>query len=113
MKFGITPEQKLILDSIFSKYLADGAVLIYGSRVKGNYTNISDVDLVIKNNSLDKHQLASLIDDIEESDFPFLCDIQLFENINNLQLKDHIERLGQVFYIACLGKKRPDCNKSI
>ena len=97
MTFGITFKQKQILNDILSKYLKDGIVLIYGSRVKGTYTNTSDVDLVIKNSTLNRQQLSNLIDDIDESDFPYLCDVQLFENINNLQLKDHIERLGEVF----------------
>lgn len=98
MTFGISPGQKLILNDIFSKYLRDGVVFIYGSRVKNTYTSTSDVDMVIKNSTLDRQQLADLIDAIDESDFPYLCDLQLFEDINNPQLKDHIERLGEVFY---------------
>jgi hypothetical protein len=39
-----------------------------------------------------------LIDDIIESDLPYLCDIQLFENIKNASLLDHIDRMGKVFY---------------
>jgi hypothetical protein len=32
------------------------------------------------------------------SDLPYLCDIQLFENIKNANLLAHIERMGFVFY---------------
>lgn len=98
--FGLTTTQEKILTDIFLTNLITGQVIIYGSRVKGNYTNHSDVDLVLKNSQLNAYQLADLIDEILESDFPYLCDIQLFERINNPALISHIERLGKVFYQA-------------
>ncbi|SMM99163.1 Nucleotidyltransferase [uncultured Candidatus Thioglobus sp.] len=98
MKFGLTTQQIQLLNGIFAQYLPSGSVIIYGSRVKNTHTKISDVDLAIKNSLLNRHQLAELIDAIEESDFPYLCDLQLFETINNLQLKNHIDRLGKVLY---------------
>ena len=45
---------------IFNKYLRDGIVLIYGSRVEGTYTDTSDVDLIIKNSTLDRQQLKGV-----------------------------------------------------
>ena len=98
MIFGLTSKQIQLLNDIFAQYLHIGTVVIYGSRVKDTYTKTSDVDLVIKNSQLDRHQLAALIDSIEESDFPYLCDLQLFESINNPELKSHIDRLGQTLY---------------
>jgi predicted nucleotidyltransferase len=98
MKFGLTSKQIQVLNDVFSQYLQTGTVIIYGSRVKNTYTKISDVDLVIKNSPLDRHQLAELMDAIEESDFPYLCDLQLFERITNSQLKSHIDRLGKVLF---------------
>jgi len=98
MIFGISLKNKKILENIFKQHLKNATVIIYGSRVKNTYTNISDVDLVIKNSTINRHQLANLIDDIDESDFPHLCDIQIFEDINNLKLKQHINRLGAIFY---------------
>ena len=99
--FGINPSQRQILVDILARQLNKNAdVIIYGSRVKGTYTNRSDVDLALKNTQFNRHQLSSLIDEIQQSNFPYLCDIQLLENINNPHLKDHINRLGQVFYSA-------------
>lgn len=98
--FGLSQQYQQILIDIFASFLTTGEVIIYGSRVKGNYTNRSDVDLVLKNSHFNRHQLAQLIDTIAQSDFPYLCDIQCLETINNLSLLDHISRLGQVFYTA-------------
>ncbi|MBA5249742.1 MAG: nucleotidyltransferase domain-containing protein, partial [Gammaproteobacteria bacterium] len=83
MTFGLSVIQTQILQSIFKKSLNTGLVIIYGSRVKNTYTKYSDIDLVLKNTQLSIHQVEDLIDTITESDFPYLCDIQLFENINN------------------------------
>jgi predicted nucleotidyltransferase len=99
MEFGLTQSNIDILISIFNKYLLSGEVIIYGSRVKGNYTPQSDVDLVIKgNDSNNRQNLAEIIEAIEESDLPYLVDIQYFENIKNTELIEHINRVGEVFY---------------
>ena len=98
MTFGLSAIQTQILQSIFKKSLNTGLVIIYGSRVKNTYTKYSDIDLVLKNTQLSIHQVEDLIDTITESDFPYLCDIQLFENINNPSLLEHIDRMGEVFY---------------
>lgn len=100
MEFGLTQSNIDILISIFNKYLLSGEVIIYGSRVKGNYTPQSDVDLVIKgNDSNNRQNLAEIMEAIEESDLPYLVDIQYFENIKNTELIEHINRVGKVFYL--------------
>jgi predicted nucleotidyltransferase len=98
MIFGLSPAQTQILQNIFKKNLKTGQVIVYGSRAKNTYTKYSDIDLVLKKTHLNAHQVEDLIDTIIESDFPYLCDIQLFENINNQALLEHINRVGQVFY---------------
>jgi hypothetical protein len=57
-------------------------------------------DLVLKQTKLNNHQVEDLIDETIESDLPYLCDIQLFENVKNANLLAHIERVGSVFYGA-------------
>ena len=98
MMFGLNTTQAQILQSIFKKHLKTGLVIVYGSRVKGTYTKYSDIDLVLKATHRNAHQVEDLIDDIIESDFPYLCDIQLFETISNPSLLDHIDKMGEVFY---------------
>ncbi|SMN14316.1 Nucleotidyltransferase [uncultured Candidatus Thioglobus sp.] len=98
MTFGLNTAQTQILQSIFKKHLKIGVVIVYGSRVKDTYTKYSDIDLTLKETHLSLHQVEDLIDNIIESDFPYLCDIQLFENINNPSLLEHIDRMGEVFY---------------
>jgi predicted nucleotidyltransferase len=100
MDFGLTQEQTEIIFAIFEKYLSTGIeVIVYGSRAKGNYTNRSDIDLVIKNDeNIDTGLLEKINEEIEESDFPYLADIQLFETIKNPQLIQHINRAGKILW---------------
>lgn len=98
MIFGLNPAHTKILQDIFKQHLKRGLVIIYGSRVKNTQTKYSDIDFILKQSNLNTHHLEDLIDDIIESDLPYLCDIQLFENIKNASLLDHIDRMGKVFY---------------
>ncbi len=99
MKFGLTAAQTTILQEIINKYLVSGSVIAYGSRAKGNFTPRSDIDLVIQSAPTnDRHLLASLHDEIDESDFPYLCDIQYFEDIKHPYPLDQIRRNGKVLF---------------
>ena len=106
MDFGLSLQQKNELIAIFEKFLPEGRVIVYGSRAKGNYTDRSDIDLIIKqqNQNINRDLLEEIKEEIEESDFPYLVDMQLFETIKNNKLLQHIDRIGKIFY----EKKRID-----
>jgi predicted nucleotidyltransferase len=98
MKFGLQSEHLTLLNQIFATHLPDAAqVYVYGSRVKGTHNDRSDLDLVIKNVPNDRHQLTELQAAIDDSNFPLLCDLQYYCDINNPALKDHIDRRAQPF----------------
>ena len=40
------------------------------------------------------------IDEITDSDFPYLVDLQYYESIKNPALKRHIDRVGKVLFRA-------------
>lgn len=97
--FGLSINATTLLSGLLKQCIPQGEVRIYGSRAKGNFSERSDVDLVICNaGTTDWHLLGNLKDIIEESDFPYLCDIQYLETIKNQPLLDHIDRIGRVFY---------------
>lgn len=96
--FGLSEQQKAQLIACFDMHLKQGKVIVYGSRAKGNFTPRSDLDLAIQSANADRHLLATLIADIMESDFPYLCDIFYLEEIKNPRLLDHIKRVGKVLY---------------
>ena len=98
MKFGLSNSTKDILIDIFKKYPQIAHVLVYGSRAKGNYTNRSDLDLVIDDHEIDRYTLGKLLSELNESDFPLTIDLQSLDQIQNEKLIDHIRRVGKTFY---------------
>lgn len=72
--------------------------MLYGSRAKGNYRNGSDIDLVLMGVDLNRRQLAAIESQLDDLLLPYSLDIALFQEINNADLVDHINRVGIVFY---------------
>ena len=99
--FGLAPAARDILETILKNRLSSGTVLVYGSRAKGTNTARSDIDLVIKDSKLsDADLIEDIIDEIIDSDFPYLVDLQYYESIKNPALKRHIDREGKVLFQA-------------
>lgn len=99
MNTGLSKSAENILFSILKKYIKQGVVIVYGSRANGKFSSRSDVDLSIKNSNLSNVELDNLKDEIDESNFPYLCDISLFENITNDKLITHINNFGKILKI--------------
>lgn len=72
-------------------------MIIYGSRAKGNFRYNSDIDLsIIGEVSYDDLLKIELL--IDELLLPYKVDLSVFNNIDNSELKAHIERVGIVLY---------------
>jgi predicted nucleotidyltransferase len=95
--FGIYQKTTDELMTIFEKYDSIEKVIIYGSRAKGNYREGSDIDLTLIGN-LERRDLMNILDEIDESYIPYLFDISIYEQLNSESLKDHINRVGKIFY---------------
>jgi predicted nucleotidyltransferase len=98
MEFRINSNNIEILNFIFRKYLQIERVIIYGSRAKGNFRENSDVDLIITNSKIDRHDIGKILSEIDDSNFSYIVDLQDFNTINNRDLIDHINRVGKTIY---------------
>ncbi len=97
--FGLSQSSMTILTDIFSHNQQVEKVVLYGSRAKGNFTNRSDIDLVIIGAELNRHIVGKIISEVNDSNCPHTVDIQILENIKNQDLSEHIARVGQIFYL--------------
>lgn len=97
-KFGLTNENFNLLQKVFSNNPEINNVLLFGSRAKGNYNNRSDIDLVITNDLPNRYVIGKILDEVNNSNFPYLIDLQVLSNITNQNLLEHIKRVGLVFY---------------
>lgn len=95
--FGIAQNTVNELNQIFNKYKNIEKVILYGSRAKGNYRDGSDIDLTIIGD-VEREDLMKIKDEIEDSYIPYLFDISIYNQLNSESLKEHINRVGKVFY---------------
>ena len=98
IKFGLSEDSMTTIHTIFKKYDVIEKVVIYGSRAKGNYKQGSDIDLTLFGESLTTDHLRRIAQDLDNSVLPYMVDISIFDLLDNPSLRDHIQRVGIVFY---------------
>jgi predicted nucleotidyltransferase len=95
--FGIYPKSYQEILSILEECTSIDEVVVYGSRVKGNYREGSDIDITLKGN-ISKEDVNKLWQKLDDSYIPYKFDISIYEQLNSESLKDHINRVGKIFY---------------
>jgi len=70
-------------------------VLVFGSRVMGNYKSSSDVDLVLIGNLTLSETIAISGKLNDESPTPYFYDILHYDSIKNERLREHIMQFGK------------------
>lgn len=97
--YGLKDETVAKIKDVFSQFRNIEKVIIYGSRAKGNYKNGSDIDLVLVGKKLTlKNSIYPVSEMLEELYLPYTFDISIYDHVDNQDLIDHIERVGQIFY---------------
>lgn len=69
-------------------------IILYGSRILGNYKTGSDIDLTLKGKNLTLKDIFKFENDLDELYIPYKFDISIFHQINNKNLLDHINKYG-------------------
>jgi predicted nucleotidyltransferase len=86
------------LNSVFLQHNAISSVVVYGSRAKGNYRPGSDIDLTIKGDVLEFAELMQIEDQIDDLFLPYTVDLSQYAQLSNIDLIEHIDRVGMVIY---------------
>ena len=79
----ITAEQRKTLLSLLRQFIPGVLVWAYGSRVKWTARPNSDLDLVVFVTARQREQVSELKDVLAESNFPFLVDIHIWDEVPN------------------------------
>lgn len=83
--FGLEKNDLEIIISVLKRYQAVAAASIFGSRAKGNFRNSSDVDIVLKGDSLTAEIVSSTSYQLnEETTLPYKFDIINYHSLNNI-----------------------------
>lgn len=84
--------------AVFATHLEVEKAVLYGSRAKGKYKTGSDIDLTMFGDELNHSILLKILDELDELLLPWMIDLSIFRQIDNESLREHIERVGVVFY---------------
>jgi len=107
MQFGLSEQTIEKINSVFARHPDIEKVVLYGSRAKGTHKLGSDIDLTLYGNEISQKETNRILDDLEELDLPYSIDLSVFSRLSHVQLRDHIERVGVVFYArhldSCVG----------
>ena len=98
LPFGLPAAAVEKIFTVFSFHPEVQKVVLYGSRAKGNYKTGSDIDLTMYGDSLNHTLLLKILDELDDLLLPWLIDLSIFKQIDNVSLLEHIERVGVVFY---------------
>jgi predicted nucleotidyltransferase len=98
---GLTDKDRQQIREVFSNFPQVKQAILYGSRVLGRYHVGSDIDLTliaIKESKLDLPKLNQISESLDDLLLPYEINLSSFEDIDNAELKEHISRVGAIFY---------------
>lgn len=99
--FGLSPATLAKIRHTLAQHPNIQRAVIYGSRAKGNYKPGSDIDLTlfaVPGQDIDYRELADILDEVDDLLLPYTMDLSVFDKLNHEGLREHIERVGKVFY---------------
>lgn len=97
MKYGLSDSAIEKITRVFRNNPNVNEAVIFGSRALGNYREGSDIDITLKGN-LTFDDLLRIESQLDNEMLPYKFDLSLFENINNRELIEHVNRVGKIFY---------------
>ncbi|MGB0880843.1 MAG: nucleotidyltransferase domain-containing protein [Polaribacter sp.] len=83
---------------IFANCAEIDKAILYGSRAKGNYWKGSDIDISLVGTNFNFNMLLRIETELDDLLLPYHIDISIFDKIENLDLIEHIKRVGILFY---------------
>ena len=98
MKHGLSADTISAIQRVFANHPRVEKAVLYGSRAKGNYKNGSDIDLTLHGPELEQQESMDIENELDDLLLPYMIDLSVFEKLGHAGLREHIERVGQVFY---------------
>jgi uncharacterized protein len=99
MKFGLPQSSVQRIGFVLSHYPEVDKAIMYGSRAMGNYKNGSDIDLTLRGGTdLTLNVVYKILDELDELLLPYTIDLSIFNDIDDPDVIEHIQRVGLTFY---------------
>lgn len=95
---GLSEDNLQRINTVLTQFKRIDKAVVYGSRAKGNYKPGSDIDLCLYVKNIDlsgQYKIETALDDLF---LPYKFDVTIYEKITNMELKNHIDRIGKQIY---------------
>jgi predicted nucleotidyltransferase len=86
------------IKGVFALHSEIERVVLYGSRAKGTYKPASDIDVTLVGENLNLTVQQQIENELDDLLLPYKFDVSVFHHIENKDLIQHIERVGEVFF---------------
>jgi len=96
--FGLDCSTASKIRSVLKNISKIDKAILYGSRAMGRYRTGSDIDLTFKGNNLGLKDLLQFESEIDDLMTPYSFDVSIYNQLDNQQLIEHIDRVGVTFY---------------
>ncbi len=101
-RFGLTDAEQEMIRVVLRRHTEVTKANIFGSRAKGNFQPNSDIDLALWG-SIPLAALAAIAGELDELPLPYTFDVQAYDAIRHQPLREHIDRVAQMFYVRNSG----------
>ncbi len=101
MNHGLSARTVAAIHAVLAQHPNVQRAVLYGSRAKGNHKPGSDIDLTLfasDGKEINTHEIADILDEVDELLLPYSVDLSAFAKIDNDALRAHIQRVGKVFF---------------
>lgn len=94
---GLEPAQREAICTVLRRFPQVQTAQLYGSRATGRYRAGSDIDLTLRGDIdlIALNEIGMALDDLL---LPYKIDLSIWDQIDNADLRDHIQRAGKRFY---------------
>ena len=97
MMLNVKQEYLNELKNIFSNYCPKAEIWAYGSRLTNDCHSGSDLDLTVKTFNDENKYLYELKELLNDSDIPFLIDINIFDNLTQYFQDEILKNYVKIF----------------
>lgn len=94
---GLKPGQREAICRVLAEFPEVEQAILYGSRAMGRYRPASDIDLTLVG-EVDLGTLNRISLALDDLLLPFEIDLSVYGQIDDEKLREHIQRVGEVFY---------------
>ena len=98
MKHGLSEATVENICAVFARFPEIEKAILYGSRAKGNFKTGSDIDLTLCGDALTSDLCGTVASALDDLLLPYTIDLSVFNDLDHAKLREHIERVGVLFY---------------